>query len=264
LRHPLSLLRAITNISPRSGWLSPKPLTSTSRCPLTQDLIARSLAQNETIFSSNGLSLLSLDHIYTFKCHLHTYSRTLSPLDLITAIDELRRLVLAQNGKRITKSYLMRAYEWLGVSMSALVEVNEGYKTAYGGPERYGGIEVPTPTIPARPSPPALKTTFDPCELNKMKLSVSYSPVSNATTLVEKMESGSPIREVEVGESAKGKDSGAGFWGNEGLKEDRGPHRRGPLTPNGFEDITPVTKGEWCFLMVGEGWKARTAAVETC
>lgn len=151
----------------------------------------------------------------------------------------------------------MRAYEWLGVSLAALVDVNEGYKVAYGGPERYGGIEVPSPTIPARPSPPALQTSFASSDLMKMNLSISYSPTTSQTS--------TPIREVEVGESAKGKDSGAGFWGSEGLKEDRGPHRRGPVTPNGFEDITPVTKGEWCFLMVGEGWKdARTAAVETC
>jgi hypothetical protein len=249
--------RTQTNIPPRSGWLSPKSLTSTSNCPLTRDLITRSLTQNETLFSSEGLTLLSLDHIYTFKCHLHTYSRTLSPSDLTQAVDELRRLVLAQNGQRTTKGYLMRAYEWLGVSLSALVDVNEGYKTAYGGPKRYGGIEVPAPA-PARPSPPALKTTFATTELNKMKLSVSYTPTSPAAT-------GTPIREVEVGESAKGRDQKADLWGNEGLKEDRGPHRRGPLTPNGFEDITPVTKGEWCFLMVGEGWKeARTATVETC
>jgi hypothetical protein len=39
----------------------------------------------------------------------------------------------------------------------------------------------------------------------------------------------------------------------------------GPTTPNGYDDISPVTRGEWGFLFKGEGWKgARTAAVETC
>lgn len=46
------------------------------------------------------------------------------------------------------------------------------------------------------------------------------------------------------------------------FKEDRGPHFRGPMTPNAFEDITPVTKGEWGFLMTTE--RARRGAVETC
>ncbi|TVY75733.1 hypothetical protein LSUE1_G007394 [Lachnellula suecica] len=255
LRHTIA--KAEKKFSIGSGWLSPTPLTDS---PLTQDLIARSLAQNEILFSSEGITLLSLDRIYTFKCALNTYSRTLSSLDLASAIDELRRLVLAQNGKRITKAYLVRSYEWLSISIAALIEVNEGYKTAYGGPQRYGGIEVPA--APSRPSPPLLKTSFASSELKKMKLSISYSPISNATTLCD---TGSPIREVEVGESAKGTDNRASFWGSDGLREDRGPHRRGPMTPNGFEDITPVTKGEWCFLMVGEGWKGgRSAAVETC
>jgi len=120
-------------------------------------LIRRSLSQNEVVFCSEGLTLLSLDHVYTFKCYLHTYSTTLSPADLTSAVDELRRLVLAQNGRCISKGYLMRAYNWLGVSLAALVDVNEGYKTAYGGRERAGGIEVQNEE---RQSPPPLKTSF--------------------------------------------------------------------------------------------------------
>jgi hypothetical protein len=32
--------------------------------------------------------------------------------------------------------------------------------------------------------------------------------------------------------------------------------RRGspPATPNNWEELTPVTKGEWLCLMVGDGW----------
>jgi hypothetical protein len=222
------------------------------------------------LFSSEGLTLLSLDHVYTFKCHLHTYSRTLSPTDLTSAVDELRRLVLAQNGRRITKGYLMRAYEWLGVSLAALVDVNEGYKIAYGGAARTGGIEV---VNEARTSPPPLQTNFAMKEIRKMRISVGFraeSPTTETETETETDSSSSSGNSsecdeegpalVEVGESAKGKDAGV-----DGMRPDRGPHRRGAVTPNGFEDITPVTKGEWCFLMVGDGWKeAKTAPVMTC
>lgn len=41
----------------------------------------------------------------------------------------------------------------------------------------------------------------------------------------------------------------------------------GPMTPNGYDDISPITRGEWGLLMIsGDGWgaKGRTAAVETC
>lgn len=254
--HPL------TNTFNRSGWLSPTPLTTSNTCPLTNDLIHRSLTQNEVIFSSEGLTLLSLDHVYTFKCHLHTYSRTLTPSDLTAAVDELRRLVLAQNGRRITKGYLMRAYEWLGVSLAALVDVNEGYKVAYGGKERFGGIEVQNEE---RKSPPPLNTTFAVQEIKKLRLNMNFDACSfsgreNNCESTCSEDAVKTLVSVDVGESAKGKDTTV-----EELREDRGPHRRGPMTPNGFEDITPVTKGEWCFLMVGEGWKeAKTAPVETC
>lgn len=45
----------------------------------------------------------------------------------------------------------------------------------------------------------------------------------------------------------------------------RASHQRlGPVTPNGYEDISPVTRGEWGFLFKGDGWNGgRTAAVET-
>jgi hypothetical protein len=185
-------------------------------------------------------------------------------VDLTSAVDELRRLVLAQNGRRITKGYLMRAYEWLGVSLAALVDVNEGYKTAYGGQARTGGIEVANEE---RKSPPPLKTSFAMKDIRRMKISVGFgdqSPTAETESSTSSENSSDCDEEgsalVEVGESAKGKDAGV-----DGMRPDRGPHRRGPTTPNGFEDITPVTKGEWCFLMVGDGWKeAKTAAVVTC
>jgi hypothetical protein len=42
--------------------------------------------------------------------------------------------------------------------------------------------------------------------------------------------------------------------------------KEGPMTPNGYEDISPVTRGEWSFFIKdGDGWGgAKTVAVETC
>jgi hypothetical protein len=129
------------------------------------------------------------------------------------------------------------------VSLAALVDVNEGYKTAYGGAERTGGLEVEREE---RCSPPPLKTSFAAREARRIEI-------------VDSRESSQTGRsEVGFGQSENG--TGLGLMG-----EDRGPHRRGPVTPNGFEDITPVTKGEWGILMVGGGWNgARFAPVETC
>jgi hypothetical protein len=197
----------------------------------------------------------------------------------------------------------MRAYDWLGVSLAALVDVNEGYKIAYGGEQRWGGIEV---LDEERKSPPPLKTNFG-AEVRKIRMPSLISPGGNTgvnlggnVRLVtppwkvrrvsfEKEIRPSASREVEVGESAQGVDkvveivlksdrgsrartpegfrakTPVGFEDPATLPEDRGPHRRGATTPNGFEDITPVTKGEWLCLMVGDGWKeAKTVPVVTC
>jgi hypothetical protein len=33
----------------------------------------------------------------------------------------------------------------------------------------------------------------------------------------------------------------------------RGPHARGPVTPNGWEDVTPITRGSWNWFLKGRG-----------
>jgi len=174
----------------------------------------------------------------------------------------------------------MKTYSWLGVSLAALVDVTEGYKTAYGGAKRQGGVDMGFRERPATDTQKlGIRTNFDSKELRHIRFNIDGSLKSSSSSALDEGGStsitstkvssstiliGSPIdKEVEVGESARGRDD----WGIKRLdaREDKGPHRRGPTTPNGFEDITPVTKGEWCFLMVGEGWRnGRKIAVETC
>lgn len=49
------------------------------------------------------------------------------------------------------------------------------------------------------------------------------------------------------------------------VSPDRGSMRQGPMTPNGYDDISPITRGEWGFLMVDDAFQGgRTVAVETC
>ncbi|ESZ91137.1 hypothetical protein SBOR_8471 [Sclerotinia borealis F-4128] len=207
-------------------WLSETSLTKPIEDVGTKDLIRRSLAQNRLVFTSSGLSLYTLDYLYTFKCALHTYSRSLKTEDMLSAIDELRRLVLMRDGKKVGRAEVLRCYEWLGISLSALYDVDEGYKKAYGGTMREGGIsreEVRSLSL--------LKTSFE----------------------------GGMVEEglVEVGESAKGRDGESPVWErgdaeNENENEDRGPFFRGALTPNAASGVSPGTRGEWESLMRGE------------
>jgi len=208
-----SIQKAEKKFNIGSGWLSSQSMTTEITCPNTNDLIRRSLVQNNILFSSEGLTLLSLDHVYTFKCLLHTYSRSRSSADLATAVDELRRLVLNNNGRKITKTYLSRTYEWVKVSLAALIEVNKGYKATHGGNQRFGGIEVQEQQLlqqqqqarklPAhlnRANLQQLTTSFPSFETIRFIIDGSISPGGNVSPIAQ-----SPVyREVAFGESAQG------------------------------------------------------------
>ncbi|KAH8805568.1 hypothetical protein F5884DRAFT_451455 [Xylogone sp. PMI_703] len=207
-----------------SSWLSPACLVTQPPSVLTRDLIHHSLAQNHILFAAEGLSLLALDQLYVFKSILCAYAAHTSFLDRTRAVDELRRLVLAQQGRPIMKATILRSYEYLRLSSGTLADVNESYKASYGGPKRASGIDMGV----------VIERRF-PVSKPVLKMKTQFpSPVSG----------------------------GVGEFGMEPLREDRGPHLRGPMTPNGGDDISPVTKGEWGFL-VGE-LGGRNVGVETC
>lgn len=103
-------------------------------------ILHSSILQNEVLHSSEGMTLLSLDHLYTFKTALNHYASTRSEpsshFRLEDAVDELRRYILSSTAgrRRLLKSTLVQAYDWLGpVDDAALAEVTKMYSRAYGG-----------------------------------------------------------------------------------------------------------------------------------
>lgn len=131
----------------------------------------------------------------------------------------------------------MRAYPWLGVSLVALADVDEGYKTAYGGPRRSGAIESQSGNKQSSHSsckeawPLNIQTDFDCSATSKPGIVPDHRDIRYPSQI-----------------------------------EDRGPHFRGPSTPNQVDDLTPLTRGEWSFLLVDSGWARKTATttIETC
>ncbi|KAM7221466.1 hypothetical protein V8F06_003241 [Rhypophila decipiens] len=121
-------------------WL-PQAVSPTA-LDLPADVAHRSLVQHETLFASENLTLLSLDHLYTFRTALQSYARTQASPRLEDAVDELRRLFLANGRKKLLKSALLAAYRWLDpVSDSALSDVCRMYSRAYGGLDLESGVE---------------------------------------------------------------------------------------------------------------------------
>ncbi|KAK0623404.1 hypothetical protein B0T14DRAFT_175968 [Immersiella caudata] len=135
-----------------TSWFS--NATSPEAIGLPPTVVQRSLDQNEALFASKTLTLLSLDHLYTFRTCLQSYARTQSPCRLEDAVDELRRLILANGRRKLLKSTLLTSYRWLDpVSETALADVCRMYGRAYGGAEGENGVENDVDPVPAWPLP---------------------------------------------------------------------------------------------------------------
>lgn len=134
------------------SWLP--QAVSPSAFGLPADLILKSTAQNKTLFTSERLTLLSLDHLYTFRTALQAYARTRATARLEDAVDELRRLFLANGRRALRKSTLLGAYRWLDpLNDAALADICRMYERAYGGIERESGVENDVDPTPGWPLP---------------------------------------------------------------------------------------------------------------
>lgn len=100
-------------------------------------LIHRSLIQHEVIFGGEGLTLLSVDHIYTFKHFVGVLSRInwvpLSRVVCLTAcIDLLHRINSVYTGQKPLKGYFIRTYKDVDINEGTLDEICREYEAKYG------------------------------------------------------------------------------------------------------------------------------------
>ncbi|KAM3530149.1 hypothetical protein MY4038_005085 [Beauveria bassiana] len=345
------------------------PALGAPACGLSSALFNDSVAQNDVLFSSDGLSLIALDRLYSLKAALSSYSKTGSPLRLEDAVDELRRYVLA-TGDKVSKMHLLRSYDSLNVSRSALADLDRMYRRAYGGVEMQGGIDgmyfapvpettssvwsddeedddedeeddddemgregayndqdsgvyveglpdsptidpatvgmsdsaTPVPTQP-KPSPSSASSASSrKSPPLRVQTSMIHTPAhqtvdkthaiderQNATPIVPQEEEEEEEKEAEAVATARPDDeSGLAAVARDQLwcstqsasidevlspgADPETPARDrndddddGPMTPNGYDDISPITRGEWGFLLVDRDFRnARTVAVTTC
>ncbi|KAL6235007.1 hypothetical protein BDW75DRAFT_210797 [Aspergillus navahoensis] len=182
-------------------------------------LIERSILQNEVVFSREGLTLLNVDRIYTFKrrlCILSTSCPTSKSKATAThesyinsCVRLLHRTIEDFNGRPFSKAFFHRVYEQLDVSDELLAHVADVYRKQY----KQDGI-----VIPPAPKP--------------------------AVLVVEKKKS--PVRAVRIKKPSTTQKSGLSPAGT--------LTKRGPKTPLSASDVTPITRNEWN-LLFGPGFK---------
>ena len=277
-------------------------------CGLSSQLYNSSVIQNEVLFASDGLTLLALDRLYSLKGALSSYSKTLSPLRLEDAVDELRRLVLSRNGLPVPKSDLLRSYDWLNVTNSAIFELDQMYRRAYGGPGQAEGISG-MPSFRDRMlqrQQPVIKLDADDFEeqsddednddteeidmaIHLMQPPKSVSPrppilklqtsFPTPPPLLARRGNGAddPDEDDEDGDrTARPADVSPviklNVWNVHSIDQlltadvlspERNSMKMGPMTPHDYDDISPITRGEWGFLMVDNSEGGKKAPIET-
>ncbi|KAL8659785.1 MAG: hypothetical protein Q9202_006960 [Teloschistes flavicans] len=125
-------------------------------------LIRRSLIQHEIIFSGEGLTLLTVDHIWTLKRHLLALSKstcfgTATNVSMDSCVHLLRRINDKYRGVKLSISYLYRAHG-MDLPLPTLKEVCNAYSRAFNEPGVQG---LSARTGDAIPSLPELESPTD-------------------------------------------------------------------------------------------------------
>ncbi|KAL1964974.1 hypothetical protein VTN77DRAFT_6174 [Rasamsonia byssochlamydoides] len=184
-------------------------------------LVQQSIMQNEILFSQEGLTLLNVDRIYTFKrrlCVLSTNNEQQQHIAeekyINSCVHLLHQTIRDFQGRPFSQAFFHRVYEHMNVSDDLLVKVAVAYKAKYG----HDGIVLPRPA----PKP-------------RMEHARRSPPVSVR---------GPRIRRHAVSPRHGSPPSRAGT-----------PPKRGPKTPLSASDVTPITRNEWNILIGSDFWQ---------
>ncbi|PNY24689.1 Uncharacterized protein TCAP_05372 [Tolypocladium capitatum] len=244
-------------------------------------LFNRSVAQNEVLFSSAGLMLVSLDRLYCLKSVLSSCARTRSPRRRRRRAAPLRARRRRRKGHKGELAVLVRC---LGVAGAAVADLDCMHRRAYGGPGRVGAISGVLPPPPPPPGP-TVRAGEDDGFRHVEGAELDRKMVGLAVTTMEPSKPPSPrgplLRGRRVSrrrhrwlKSSPGEDDGdltarpedrptMGFnpWPGSSIDQVLGAGRllpspasssraAGPMTPSGYDDISPISRGELGSLMV--------------
>jgi len=183
-------------------------------------LVKQSILQNEVVFSQEGLTLLNMDRIYTFKrrmCVLSTRPFSRNDQAMSSCISLLHRIVADFSGRPFSKAFFHRVYEQLDVPDVQLTAVAAAYKNVH----KQDAIILP-------PQPKAqVKLERLPAKKSEP---VPVRPKAEKPREVKR----SPIQTVR---------------GRRQPPPSKRTTKRGPKTPLSASDVTPITRNEWNILV---------------
>ncbi|KAF4759912.1 hypothetical protein N7455_000930 [Penicillium solitum] len=222
-------------------------------------LVKQSILQNEVIFSQEGLTLLNMDRIYTFKrrmCILSTrpFSRD-DEQSMSSCVRLLHRIVKDFSGRPFSKAFFHRVYEQLDVPDEQLTAVAVAYKNVHSE----DAIILPVQAKAPAPAPVLAKAEpIVPVKLAEKvqakvqaKAQAKVQPKAAERVILKPKADPIPIR-VKAERPREVKRSP--IQTVRGRRQPppskmRGHNKRGPKTPLSASDVTPITRNEWNILV---------------
>ncbi|KAF7518382.1 hypothetical protein PCG10_000502 [Penicillium crustosum] len=228
-------------------------------------LVKQSILQNEVIFSQEGLTLLNMDRIYTFKrrmCILSTrpFSRD-DKQSMSSCVRLLHRIVKDFSGRPFSKAFFHRVYEQLDVPDEQLTAVAVAYKNVHNEDAIILPVQAKAPAPAPVPTPAPVPAQVEPIVPLKVaanvqvkvqaKVQAKAQPKATERVILKPKADPIPIR-VKAERPREVKRSP--IQTVRGRRQPppskmRGQNKRGPKTPLSASDVTPITRNEWNILV---------------
>jgi hypothetical protein len=195
-------------------------------------LVKQSILQNEVVFSQEGLTLLNMDRIYTFKRRMCILSsRPFSRNDdqaMSSCVQLLHRIVADFNGRPFSKAFFHRVYEQLDIPDIQLTSIAAAYKNIH---KKDAIILPPQPSVQPKTERLPVKSLPARDVSTKKAEPVIVRPKAEKPREHVKR---SPIQTVR---------------GRRQPPPSKRATKRGPKTPLSASDVTPITRNEWNILV---------------
>ncbi|KAJ5990657.1 hypothetical protein N7522_010864 [Penicillium canescens] len=252
-----SLAKASRKFSLGTSWIDALGRSQYER-QANECLVKQSILQNEVVFSQEGLTLLNMDRIYTFKRRMCILShRPFSRSDdqsMTSCIQLLHRIVGDYQGRPFSKAFFHRVYEQLDIPDEQLTAVATAYKSMY----KKDAIIIPPVPEPERlPERLPVRTKVEEVHFVNVeqhpKMKVEQPPKV-------RIEQSSKIKAVKTDRALEHVKSPREYVKKSPVvhtvrgrrqpppSKMRYQTRRGPKTPLSASDVTPITRNEWNIL----------------
>jgi hypothetical protein len=221
-------------------------------------LVQQSILQNEVVFSQEGLTLLNMDRIYTFKRRLcilsnRPFSRT-DDQSMASCVKLLHRLIADFQGRPFSKAFFHRVYEQLDVRDDLLTAIAAAYKSTH----KLDAIILPSKPKAEQEKPIVEKLVIRKSAIAKLvtQKPVIQKPVTQKPVIqkpvIQKPVTQKPAIQKPVAQKPVTKVPRPKRLAQPArcsIQRIGAPARKGPKTPLSASDVTPITRNEWNILV---------------